>query len=71
VLVLGLVLLVAIAGVAAFPCWRHSRHFGYAPSASAGILLLVVALMAVGHKSDAPTTHGPTMARSSNLQAPD
>ncbi|MCX7363042.1 MAG: DUF3309 family protein [Alphaproteobacteria bacterium] len=37
-----LAVVLAIAGVAAFPCWRHSAEWGYLPSASAGILLIMV-----------------------------
>ena len=59
-LILGLALLVAIAGVVAFPCWPHSRHLGYGPSLAAGSLLVVAALLAVTHKADSFTTQGPT-----------
>jgi hypothetical protein len=43
---LGLALLLATIGVAAFPRWRHSRRWGYAPSAAAGVLLVAIAAAA-------------------------
>jgi hypothetical protein len=43
---LGLALLLATIGVAAFPHWRHSRRWGYAPSAAAGVLLVAIAAAA-------------------------
>jgi hypothetical protein len=60
VLVLGFVLLVAIAGVAVFPCWPHSRKLGYGPSIAAGSLLVAAALLAVSHKADNSGPEGPT-----------
>jgi hypothetical protein len=63
VLIFGLALVLAVAGIAGFPCWRHSRHLGYGPSLSAGVLLLVVALLALGHKAEGPMAAGPTTAR--------
>ena len=45
--ILELAVLLAAAGVAAFPCWRYSAGWSYWPSASAGILLLFVAILAV------------------------
>ncbi len=60
--IFGIALLLTIAGIATFPCWRYSRKLGYGPSASAGILLVLIALLTIGHKSDAPTTRGPTTA---------
>jgi hypothetical protein len=62
-------LFLTIAGIATFPCWRYSRKLGYGPSASAGILLVVIALMTIGHKSDAPTNRGPTAAPPSTFAA--
>lgn len=49
--VLGLALLLAVIGVAAFPCWRHSARWGYAPSTVAGTLLVLVALLVIGDRS--------------------
>lgn len=49
---LSLALLLAAAGIAAFPCWRHSAAWGYGPSAIAGGLLVLVAAVTVGD-------HGP------------
>ncbi len=43
-----LAVLLAAAGVAAFPCWRYSAEWGYWPSASVGVLLLSVAVFAAG-----------------------
>ena len=45
-MLLGLALLLAAIGVAAFPRWRHSRSWGYAPSAAAGVLLVAIAAAA-------------------------
>jgi hypothetical protein len=41
-----LALLMAAAGVAAFPCWPYSADWGYWPSATAGVLLVFVAAAA-------------------------
>jgi Protein of unknown function (DUF3309) len=60
VLILGSALLLTAAGIAAFPCWPHSRRFGFAPSASAACLLVLVALVAVSHKPDLAVVAGPT-----------
>ena len=49
---LGSALLLALVAIASFPCWPYSRRFGYGPSTSAGVLLVLVALLAVTHKSD-------------------
>lgn len=62
-LIFGLALLLAIVGIAGFPCWRHSRRLGYGPSLSAGVLLLVVAFFAMSHRADGPLTEGPTTAK--------
>jgi hypothetical protein len=51
-LILGSALFLALIAIASFPCWPYSRRFGYGPSTSAGVLLVVVALMAINHKSD-------------------
>jgi hypothetical protein len=60
VLILGSALLLVLIAIASFPCWPYSRRFGYGPSTSAGVLLVVVALMAVNHKSDVIAAAGPT-----------
>lgn len=61
-LILGIAVLLAAVGIAAFPCWPHSRRFGFAPSASAACLLVLVALVAVSHKPDMVVVAGPTTA---------
>jgi hypothetical protein len=48
VLFLGLAVLLAVAGVATFPCWSHSEGWGYRPSLVAAMLLVVIALVAAG-----------------------
>ncbi len=58
VLILGSALILALVAIASFPCWPFSRRFGYGPSASAGILLVFVALLAVSHKSDVMVSSG-------------
>jgi hypothetical protein len=60
VLILGCALLVAMIAIASFPCWRHSRRLGYGMSATAGAVLVFVAIVAISHKADAPTRAGPT-----------
>ena len=40
-------LLLAALGVALFPCWRYSAHWGCGPSATVGVLLVFVGLLAV------------------------
>jgi len=57
--ILGYALLLATVSVASFPCWRHSRRWGYVPCASTAILLFFVALAAVGGK---PATGNARMA---------
>jgi hypothetical protein len=50
---LGLALLLATVSVVAYPRWRHSRRWGYAPCATTGTLLVFVALAAaVGRPAD-------------------
>jgi hypothetical protein len=57
--VFELAVLLAICSVAAFPCWRYSVDWGYLPSVSAGLLLLVVVAVAVGDKApDRLARHG-------------
>ena len=68
-LILGLALLVAIAGIAAFPCWPHSRDLGYGPSLAAGSLLVAAAFLAMAHKADSFTTEGPTKLANTALAA--
>ncbi len=51
-LILGSALVLALVAIASFPCWPYSQRFGYGPSTSAGVLLVLVALLAVSHKSD-------------------
>ena len=47
---LSLAVLLAAAGIVAFPCWRHSAGWGYGPSAVAGGLLVLVAAVTVGDR---------------------
>jgi hypothetical protein len=56
VLILGLAFLLAVVAVAAFPCWNHSRRWGYAPCTTAAVALFFVALVAVGGKPAASET---------------
>ena len=63
VLILGSALLLALVAIASFPCWPYSRRFGYGPSISAGILLVLMALLAVSHKPDVVASVGPTSER--------
>ena len=60
VLILGTALLLTAAGIAAFPCWPHSRRFGYGPSAAAAVLLILVAIVAASHKQETVVVAGPT-----------
>ena len=64
-LILGSALLLTIVAIASFPCWPYSRRFGYGPSTSAGVLLVLVALLAVSHKSDVMVSAGAMTAGSS------
>ena len=66
-LILGSALILALVAIASFPCWPYSRRFGYAPSTSAGVLLLLVALLAVSHKADVMVSAGKMTAVSSIL----
>jgi hypothetical protein len=58
VLILGSALLLALVAIASFPCWPHSRRFGYGPSASAAVLLVLVAILAISHKPHAGLVFG-------------
>ena len=68
-LILGLALLAALAGIAVFPCWPHSRKLGYGPSLAAGSLLVLAALLAMSHKGDNLTMGGPTTVASTAVAA--
>ena len=59
-LILGSALVLAAIAIASFPCWPYSRRFGYGPSTSAAVLLVIVALLAIGHRSDILVVAGPT-----------
>lgn len=48
VLILCVAILLASISVATFPCWSYSARWGHGPSAIAGLLLLGVAVAAVG-----------------------
>ncbi len=37
-----LIIILALAVVGAFPVWPHSRSWGYLPSATAGVVLILV-----------------------------
>ena len=63
VLILGSALLLVLVAIASFPCWPYSRRFGYGPSTSAGVLLVMVALLAVTHKPDVVASAGPMTER--------
>ncbi len=49
-LLTGLALFLSIIGIAAFPCWRYSSRWGFAPSAVSGMALFFVAVLIVGGK---------------------
>jgi hypothetical protein len=40
-----LLVLLAVMAVVSMPAWRHSRSWGYAPSGSVGIVLLVLIIL--------------------------
>jgi len=48
--VFELAVLLALVAVAAFPRWRHSADWGYGPSATAGVLLLIIMVVAMADK---------------------
>ncbi|WP_425068558.1 DUF3309 family protein [Reyranella sp.] len=48
---LSLAVLLAAAGIAIFPCWRHSARWGYGPSTVAGGLLFLVAAFTIGERA--------------------
>ncbi len=62
---LTLSVLLAVLGVAAFPCWRHSARWGYAPSMIVGFLLVLVAALTAGGR---PLTDDGRLARLKTLQ---
>jgi hypothetical protein len=43
----GVVILLVIMLIAAFPAWSHSRNWGYYPSAGLSIVLLVLLILLV------------------------
>ena len=57
--VLAVAIVLAVAGVLAFPCWPYNRQWSYLPSAAAGALLLGVALVAVGGRAVSRTGEPP------------
>ncbi|HZQ01647.1 MAG TPA: DUF3309 family protein [Reyranella sp.] len=57
---LTLSVLLALLGIAAFPCWRHSARWGYLPSMAVGFLLVLLAAVTVGGK---PLTDDARIAR--------
>ncbi len=44
-------ILFAALSVATFPCWSYSRHWSYAPSVTTGVVLVVLALVAIANKA--------------------
>ena len=76
---LSLAVLLAAAGIAIFPCWRHSAHWGYGPSTVAGGLLFLVAAFTIGeravpHTLSATPERGPssrTHAVVAQMEAPE
>jgi hypothetical protein len=44
-------LALSIAGIAMFPCWRHSARWGYIPAMGVACLLFGVVLASVGGKA--------------------
>ncbi|MFO1161725.1 MAG: DUF3309 family protein [Reyranellaceae bacterium] len=44
-------LLLAVLGIAVFPCWRYSAGWGHGPSLAVGGLLIFVAALAVSGKT--------------------
>jgi hypothetical protein len=44
-------LVLSIAGIMMFPCWRYSARWGYAPAMAAAFLLFGVVLASVGGKA--------------------
>ena len=47
----AIAIVLSIAGVVVFPCWRYSARWGYGPSAIAGLLLIAVAIASLGGKA--------------------
>jgi hypothetical protein len=54
VLALGLAVALALASIATFPCWPYSERWGYKPSIATGILLILVAVVAVAGRLPRP-----------------
>lgn len=44
-------LLLAVLGVAVFPCWRYSADWGHGPSIAVGGLLIFMAALVVSGKT--------------------
>ena len=40
-----LIVMLAVMLVVSMPTWRHSRSWGYVPSGSAGVVLLVLIIL--------------------------
>jgi hypothetical protein len=47
-LVLAVVLVIVMIG--SLPAWPHARTWGYFPSGGLGLILLVIAILALLHK---------------------
>jgi hypothetical protein len=43
----GVVILLVIALIAAFPAWPHSRTWGYYPSAGLSLILMILLIVLV------------------------
>jgi hypothetical protein len=59
-LILTISVLLAILGIASFPCWGHSARWGYLPSMVVGFLLATIAAITVGGR---PLTDDERLAR--------
>jgi len=70
-LALTISILLAVLGVAAFPCWRHSSQWGYAPSMLVGFLLVLVAAVTVGGRPLIDDSRSPRHAQEMALALSD
>jgi Protein of unknown function (DUF3309) len=46
-LVLILIIILLCGGVGTFPAWQHSQGYGYWPSGSMGLLLIILLVLAL------------------------
>jgi Protein of unknown function (DUF3309) len=68
--ILELAVVLALAAIAAFPCWRHSADWGYGPSVSIAAILMAVAVVAIIDGGSAPRRIAPNQVATASEPVP-